>query len=133
MVRAGEVDEGGRGGELLDGLAAGSAGSAGYVVEGGDDDGGDAEVGAVLGDGGGDGVLFGAGGETVGGIFHVAAGDGFAVGEEDSCAYAEVTVGGVGVLRGFGGLLLERGELSWVEGFGRHDGLRLSGAGGAGK
>ena len=64
----------------MDGLAAGSAGLAGGVVEVGDGDGADADLGAVEADGGGDGGLFGADGEAVGGIFDVAAGDDVAVG-----------------------------------------------------
>src|SRR5580693_5690715 len=49
----------------------------------------------VLADGGGDGGLRGAGGEAVGGVFYVAAGDDGVVVEEDSGAHAEVAVGGV--------------------------------------
>jgi hypothetical protein len=51
----------------------------------------------VEGDGGGDGGLLGAGGEAVGGVFDVAAGDDVAVLEEEGGADAEVAVGGVGV------------------------------------
>ena len=58
-------------------------------------------------DGGGDGVLLGAGGEAVGGVFDVAAGNDVAVGEEQSGADAEVAVGSVGVVRGGDGALLE--------------------------
>ncbi len=43
----GEEDDGVGGAELVDGLAAGSAGLAGGVVEVGDGDGADADVGAV--------------------------------------------------------------------------------------
>lgn len=55
----------------------------------------------------GDGGLFGASGEAIGGVFNVAAYDDGAVFEEDCCAHAEVTVRGVGVLGGCGSLLLE--------------------------
>ena len=63
----------------------------------------------------GDGALLGAGGEAVGGVFYVAAGDDGAVVEEESGAYAEVAVGGVGVVRDGGGLLLEVSDLRWRE------------------
>ncbi len=106
-VLIGEEDDGVWGAEFEDGLAAGSAGLAGGMVEVGDGDGADAEVRAVESDGGGDGSLLGAGGEAVGGVFYVAAGDDGAVFEENSGAYAEVTIGGVGVLSGGGSFLLE--------------------------
>ena len=79
-VFAGEEDDRVGCAELVDGLAAGSAGLAGGVVEVGDDDGSDADLGAVEGDGSGDGVLFRADCEPVGGVFDVAAGDDLAVG-----------------------------------------------------
>ena len=53
----------------------------------------------MQGDGGSDGGLLGAGGEAVGGIFDVAAGDVGAVGEEEGGTYAETAVGRVGVFR----------------------------------
>ena len=56
-------------------LKAGSAGWPGFVVEVGDGHGSDTDGWAVLRDGGGDGGLLGAGGEAVGGVFYVAAGD----------------------------------------------------------
>ncbi len=86
--------------ELVDGLAAGSAGLACGVVEIDDDDCADAGSGTVEGDGGSDGVLLGAGGEAVGGVLNVAAGEDVAVLEEDGCSYAEMAVGSVGVLGG---------------------------------
>ena len=49
------------------------------------------------GDSGGDGGLLGAGGEAVGGVLYIAAGDDVAVLEEEGGAYAEVAVGRVGV------------------------------------
>jgi hypothetical protein len=114
---AGEEDEGVGGAELVDGLAAGSAGLAGGVVEVGDGDGADADGGAVEADGGGDGGLLGADGEAVRGVFYVAAGDdgvGFVV-EQERGADPEVAVGGVGVVGYFGGALLEIGDLGLSE------------------
>lgn len=61
-IEAGEDDAGGGGCELKDGLAAGSAGRAGGIVEVDDEDGVDSDGWAVASDGGGDGRLFGAGG-----------------------------------------------------------------------
>ena len=99
----------------MDGLAAGSAGLAGGAVEVGDDDGADADGGAVLADSCGDGGLLGAVGEAVGGVFDVAAGeDGSAV-EEEGRAYSEVAVRGVGVVSDFDGALVEVGDLGWCE------------------
>ena len=103
------------GAELVDGLAAGSAGLAGGVVEVGDDDGTDADGRAVLADGGGDGGLLGAGGETVGGVFYVAAGEDGSAFEEQGRAYSEVAVRGVGVVRDGDGALMEIGDLNWWE------------------
>ena len=100
----------------MDGLAAGPAGLAGGVVEVGDGDGADADFGAVEADGGGDGGLFGADGEAVGGVFDVAAGDDVAVGEKECRADAEVAVGGVGVVCGGVGALLKVGGLSGRDG-----------------
>ena len=121
---AGEEDDGVRSAELVDGLAAGSAGLAGGVVEVHDDDGAEAEGGAVEGDGGGDGVLLGAGGEAVGGVLYVAAGDGAAVFEEEGRSHAEVAVRRVGVLSSGDGLPAEVFDLRWSEvdrGLFRHD------------
>ena len=117
-VLLGEEDDGVGGAEFEDGLAAGSAGLAGGVVEVGDGDGADADGGAVEGDGGGDGGLLGAGGEAVGGVFDVAAGDDGAVCEQEGGADAEVAVGRVGVLGGGDGALLEVCDLVWGEGVG---------------
>ena len=124
-VFGGEEDDCVGGAELVDGLAAGSAGLAGGVVEVGDGDGADADGGAVETDGGGDGGLLGAGGEAVGGVFYVAAGDDGAVVEEDGGSDAEVAVRGIGVVCNGGGLLLEVSDLRWREiagmVFGRHE------------
>ena len=95
----------------MDGLAAGSAGLAGSGVEVGDGDGADVKGGTVEADGSGDGGLFGADGEAIGGVFDVAAGDDIAVGEQKRSSYAEVAVRSVGVVGGFGGALLEVGDL----------------------
>ncbi len=99
----------------MDGLAAGSAGLAGGGIEVGDNDGSDADGGAVLADGGGDGGLLGAGGEAVGGVFYVAAGEDGSVIEEEGGAYSKVAVGGVGVVGDFDGALVEIGDLGWCE------------------
>ena len=96
-VGSGEEDFGGGGAELVDGLAAGPAGLAGGVVEIDDDDGFEANSGAVEGDGGSDGGLLGASGESVGGVFNITADDDVSVFEEECGADAEVAVGGVGV------------------------------------
>ncbi len=108
----------------MDGLAAGSAGLTGGVVEVGYSEGSDADGGTVLADGRSDGGLLGAGGEAVGGVFYITAGDDRAVVEEDGCAYAEVAIGGVGVVGYGGGVLLEICDLRWREVagmiFGRH-------------
>lgn len=108
----GEEDFGRGRAELVDGLAAGSAGLGGGVVAVDDNDGADADVGAVEGDGGGDRGLLGAGGEAVGGVFDVAASDDVPVIEEESGADAEVAVGGVGVIGDGDGALAEVFELS---------------------
>ena len=112
------------GGELEDGLAAGSAGHAGSTVEVGDGDGAEAYGRAVKGDGGSNGSLLGARGKTVGGVFDVCANDdgsGLAVVcvEQDRGADAEVTVWGVGIVGSFGGALVEGGNLFGCE-VGRH-------------
>jgi len=109
-------DHGARGAELVDGLAACSAGLAGGVVEVGDGDGADADFGAAEGDGRGDGGLFSTAGEPVGGVFDVAAGDDSTVCQQEGGADAEVTVGGVGVVCYGDGTLLEVGDLCGAEG-----------------
>jgi hypothetical protein len=120
VVFPGKEDGSVVGAELVDGLAAGSAGLAGSVVEVGDGDSTDADLRAVQSDGGGDGVLFSAYGEAVGGVFYVAAGDDVAVGEEDCGADAEVAVRCIGVVGGGDGSLLEVGGLGGVERSGGH-------------
>jgi hypothetical protein len=111
----GEKDDGVRGAELVDGLAAGSAGLAGGLVEVGDGDGADADLGAMESHGGGDGVLLGADGETVGGVLYVASGDDVAAGEKDGSADAEVAVRGVGIVCRGDGSLLDIGGQSRIE------------------
>jgi hypothetical protein len=106
-VLFGEEDGGVGCAEFEDGLAAGSAGLAGGVIEVGDSDSANADSRAVLVDGRGDGGLLGAGGEAVGGVFDIAAGDDGAVFEENGCTDAEVAVWGVGVLGRCGGFLLK--------------------------
>ena len=121
-VGTGEQDGGRGGGELGDGLAAGSAGLAGGVAKDMDGDGGDADGGAVEGDGGGDGILLSAGGEAVGGVFDVAADDGFAGFQPNGGTYVEAAVGGVGLMRrGF-----SEGEEGGEVGRERHE-LRVAG------
>ena len=124
-VFGGEEDDCVDGAELVDGLAAGSAGLAGGVVEVGDGYGVDADGGAVLSDGGCDGGLLGAGGEAVGGVFYVAAGDDGAVVKKDGGTHAKVAIGCVGVVGDSTGLLLEVSDLRWCEVagmvFGRHE------------
>lgn len=108
----------------MDGLTTASAGLAGGVIEVGDGDSADADCRAVEADGGGDSGLLGAGGEAVGGIFYVAAGDDAAVVEEDGGAYAKVAVGSVSVVCDGDRLLLKVSDLRWREVagmvFGRH-------------
>ncbi len=70
--------------------------------------------------------MFGTGGEAVGGVLYITAGDDGAFGgfEEEGCAYAEVAVGGVGVLGCGEGVLVELGDLAGGE---RHLKVRLLG------
>src|SRR5579875_1649791 len=70
------------------------------MVEVRDCDGTQTDAGTALGDSACDCRLLGATGEAIGAVLHVAAGDDRAVGEQKRRAYAEVTVGRVGVLRG---------------------------------
>lgn len=113
--------------KLGDGLTAGAAGLAGGFVEVIDRDGADADGGAVGGDCGGDGSLFGAGGQPIRGILDVAAGDNLPGFEQDGRAHVKAAVRRVGVVRdgfGGGGELRELGvELAGV---GRHR-LRVEG------
>jgi len=122
-VGVGEIDDGVGRAEFVDGLAAGPARLAGCGVEVGDGDGADADRGAVLGDGGGDGVLLGAGGEAVGGVLDIRAGNDGTVRKQDSGADAEVAVGRVCVVCGFSCTLLKGGDLLWRKRLrgGRHD------------
>ena len=97
----------------MDGLAAGSAGLAGGVVEVRDGYGSDANTRAMEADCSGDSSLFGADGEPVGGVFDVASGDdgvGLVV-EQERGADAEVAVRSVGVVGDVDGTLLEVGNL----------------------
>jgi len=112
--------------ELKDGLATGSAGHACGAVEVDYSDSSDADGGTIEGDGGRDGGLFCAGGEAVGGIFDIGAGDDDAIltgvgVEQDGRADAEVAVGRVRVLGRLVGVLVERGDLIGrkVEGHGK--------------
>jgi len=75
----------------------------------------------VQGDGGGDGSLLGAGGEAVGGVFDVGAGDhgsvlAFIRVEQDRGADTKMAVGGVGVVGGLDGALVEGGDFRRGEG-----------------
>lgn len=108
-------DGGGIGGELEQGLPAGSAGHGSGVIEIGDSNCGEADGRAEARDGRDDGGLFGAGGKAEAGIFDVAAGDyfgGVRCGEQKGGADAEPAVRGVRVLSGSDGagpeLLKER-------------------------
>ena len=113
-IGGGKEDGGGGRGELGDGLAAGSAGLARGLVEVGYDYGLDADGGAELRYGTGDCGLLGAGGQAVGGVFYVAAGDDFAGFEEDRGSDVEMAVGGVGPVGGGFGLAREFCELGFV-------------------
>jgi hypothetical protein len=62
---------------------------------------------AAEADGGGDGSLLGADGESVGGVFDVAAGDDSTVREQDSGTDAEVAVRRVRVVGDGDGALLQ--------------------------
>ena len=105
----------------MDGLAAGSAGLAGGVVEVRDGYGSDANTRAMEADCSGDSSLFGADGEPVGGVFDVAAGYDSTVCEEERGAHAEVAVGGVGVVGGGDGALVQVFDLCVGEAGGGHD------------
>lgn len=69
-------------------------------------DGSDADGRAIDGDGGGDGGLLGAGGQPVGSVFDVAAGDDFACFQQYRSTHEEVTVGRVRIV--CGGFRLQR-------------------------
>jgi hypothetical protein len=97
-VQRGKGDYGVEGAELVDGLATGSAGLAGFAVEVGYGDGAYMDRGAMEAHGRGYSGLFGAGGETVGGIFDVAANHDGAIGEQKSGADAEFAIGRIGVM-----------------------------------
>ncbi len=106
----------------MDCLAAGSAGLAGGGVEVGDGDGADAYAGTAKSDGSGDGGLFGAGGEPVGGVFDVATGDDSTVRQQEGGTDTEVAIGCIGVKRDGDGLLMEIGDLCGSEAVGVFDG-----------
>jgi hypothetical protein len=97
--------------ELGEDLTAGAAGGAGGVVQVGDSDGLDADLGAELGDGGGESGAFGTEGEAVADVFDIGSRDCLAVIEEQGGTDAEVRVGGIGVLGGAAGLIEEVFEL----------------------
>ena len=126
FARSGWVEDGGLGvGKLRDGLAAGAAGHAGRAVQVDDGGGADAYGRAIEGDGSGDGGLFGAGGKAIGGVLNIRAGhdptglERVRV-EQDRRANAEVAVRRVGILRGFGGPLVESGDFRAGQGSCRH-------------
>ena len=96
---AGKDDGGVRLDELGEHLAAGSAGRAGGMVEIGDGDGVNAEVGAELGDGADQGGALGADGEAVADVFDVGCGDDSAVVELEGRADFEAGVGRIGLAR----------------------------------
>jgi len=100
---------------------------AGGAIEIGDHDGAEADFGAELGDSGGDGGLFSAGGEAVGGVLDVAAGDDLAGFEQDGGADVEVAVGGVGAVSGGFGLSGEVGEFSVGQVGHQFEGTRVGG------
>lgn len=117
------------------GLAAGSAGGYGGVLEGapffcgygqGDD-----FFSRVVGAGPEYCGAFGAGAGGEGGVFLVCAGDYSAVGKEQGCPNVEITVGGVGSFGGFfcgvdeaavigGEFLVRGGEEGYGDLFGLH-------------
>lgn len=97
--------------ELKEVLAAGSAGLACCGIEVGDRDSAKLDCWTELRDGCGDGGLFGTGGQAVGGVLDVAAGDDLAGGQQEGCAYAKAAVGSVGVLRDLGGSMSEIDDL----------------------
>jgi hypothetical protein len=115
-VFAGIEDEGVVGAELGEGLAAGTAGHGGGAVEVSDGDGAEADAGAELGDGAGDGSLLGAGGEAVGAVFDVAAGDDDAAFKQEGGTDAEVAVGSIGVFCSSGGERAQAGEVGGRQG-----------------
>ena len=99
----------------MDRLATCPAGLRGGVVEVDDDDGADADSGAAQGDGGSDGGLLGAGGEAIGCILDIAAGNDGTIFKKKSCANPEVAVGGICVLCGSRGAGAEIFYLRWGE------------------
>ena len=98
------------GDEFSEHLAACAAGRAGGGVEVGDGDGGDADIGAELGDSANEGGSFGADGEAVADVFDVCASDDFSGGETQGRADAEAGVGRIGVERSLLGAGEELGE-----------------------
>jgi hypothetical protein len=84
-------------GELGQNLTAGAAGRAGSLVQIGDRDGFDANIGSELGNGPDQGGTLGADGQPVTHIFDVGSSDDLSVGEQEGGAYAEAGIGRVGV------------------------------------
>jgi len=128
----GEEDPGVCVAEFVDSLTTGSAGLAGGVVEVGDGDGANLDARSVPADRGDDGGLLGAGGQPIGCIFDVAAGDDLAVGEQQRRTHAKAAVGRVGVLGDLRSALAKIGDLFCGQAAGmdvfRHDEWRLPGA-----
>ena len=119
-------------------MTTGSAGLTGSIVEVGDGYGTDTDAGAVECYSSRNGILFGTGGEAVGGVLDVAAGDdgGWGCGEIDEqecCPNPKVTVGSVGVVGGSVSALLQQIDLGggeWGEWWGeRHDASEAIGCG----
>ena len=133
----GEEDPGVCVAELVNGLAASSAGLAGGVVEIGDGDGVNLDVGAIPANRSDDGGLLGAGGQPIGCVFDVATGDDLAVGKQQSRAHTKAAVGRVGVPGDLGCALAKVYDLlcGQTAGMGifRHDEWRLPGAAADGK
>ena len=92
-----EADDLHLGGELLHYLPAGAAGDAVVLALPSDDDA--FEIPMALADGLEDGGAFGTDGETVGGVFNVAAGEHRAVAALQGGAHREMGIGTVGPIQ----------------------------------
>ena len=92
-----EADDLHLGGELLHHLSAGAAGDAVVLALPGDDDA--FEIPMALADGLEDGGAFGADGETVGGVFNVAAGEHRAVAALQRRTHGKMGIGAVGAVQ----------------------------------
>ncbi len=109
---AGKEDAAVRGGKFCDGLAAGSARLAGGLVEVVNSYGTDPDPRAVLGYRRGDCTLLGAGGQAIGGVFDVAAGDDFTRLEQDGRTHEKFAVGCISVGSDLFSLLSKHEELN---------------------